>query len=94
MSTLSSASTVAEIEAAVLDNVSYEEDGSTAKAKALLTACNAWLVTHPRASGKGGANFQLAPEEVRFIAEQARRWLATNDTTVNAGVIHLEPGDR
>ena len=39
MSTLSSSSTTAQIEAAYDDNASYEEDGSATKAAAFITAC-------------------------------------------------------
>lgn len=80
MSTLSSASTLAQVEAAYDDNASYAEDNSVPKAKAFLTACRLWLRRAPRESGTPQAHFVLNSDLVQKQMEAAEDWLEAHDT--------------
>lgn len=80
MSTLNSASTFEQIQAAYADNASYQEDGSAAKARAFITACRLLLLKLPKRVSKGGKSqgeeIELDP---RLLAEQigeAKRYLS------------------
>jgi len=80
MSTLSSSSTLTEIQAAYDDNASYLEDGSTAKCKAFITAVRllirrtAQQVSNSAASSSITIDINQYREELR----DARKWLAAN----------------
>ncbi len=79
MATLSSSSTLAEIQAAYDDNASYAEDASTVKAVAFITACRLLLRrTYKRQvhGGRGGQELEADPSLLRAELEDARRWLA------------------
>ncbi len=80
MSTLSSASTDAQVFAAYDDNASYSEDASVPKAKAFLTACRFLLRRMPKRAGSGNADLELNPDLIQEEMAQARTWLETNDT--------------
>ncbi len=85
MSTLSSSSTLAEIKAAYADNASYEEDASTAKAAAFVTACRLLLIRLPKRSNLGGKSGyeveSIDPAELRNEMAAAKQWLAVNRTS-------------
>ena len=51
MSTLTSASTLAQVKAAYADNASYVEDNSVAKCRAFITACTILLLNLPAEQG-------------------------------------------
>ena len=59
MSTLSSASTLTEVEAAYDDNASYAEDASVAKAKAFVTACRFLIRRLPGSGGTRESHLSL-----------------------------------
>jgi hypothetical protein len=59
MSTLSSSSTLAQIEAAYADNCSYSEDNSVAKCRAFVTACRL-LLKYPRRTATPQAELETA----------------------------------
>ena len=80
MSTLSSTSTLAEIQAAYDDNGSYLEDASVAKARAFVTACQLLIRRTARRSRHGPAEVEVDVEQLRSDLREARAWLATNDT--------------
>jgi hypothetical protein len=85
MSTLTSSSTRAEINAAYLDNASYEEDGSVAKAKAFITACRFLLlpkITPSRSAGPGdGGEVEFNLDMIKVQMEAAQQYVAANDTS-------------
>jgi hypothetical protein len=85
MSSLSSTSTRDEIHAAYLDNASYEEDASVAKAKAFITACRFLLsprITPQASTGPGnGGQVEFNLEIIRGEMQAAQQWLCSNDTT-------------
>lgn len=90
MATITSASTVEDQRAAYLDNLSYQTDGSVAKARAFVEACLALLMTLPKSVGTGETNADLNPELIQKQLEYAQRWVATNNTTSNGGSVrHL-----
>lgn len=84
--------TLATAQAAYLDNADYDEDTSVAKAKAFRTACRQLFVLLPTSAMRGaGGNqqtFGFHIEEVRTALQACEAWLAVNDTTTNASVIH------
>ena len=79
MSSLSSTSTLAEINAAYADNASYLEDNSPAKARAFVTACRLLVLKLPKRTSKGGRGQGEEVElDPRLLAEQiteAKRFL-------------------
>jgi len=84
MSTLSTASTRAEIEAAYDDNASYAEDASPTKARAFITACRLLIRITPKRAAKGGrgeGELELGVEFFRQEIRDAQRWLALNGTS-------------
>lgn len=88
MSTLSSSSTYAQIKASYLDNASYEEDGSTSKAAAFITACR-MLIHHPsrtRVGSPGGAGQEMEFDLAVLQAEMkaAQEWKAANDQSAGS----------
>ena len=82
MSTLTSASTLAQVQAAYVDNASYAEDGSAAKAKAFLTACRVLLLKLPAEAGTREGTMRLNPELIQNEMAEARAWLAANGAAV------------
>lgn len=75
MATLDSTSTLAEIEAAYLDNVSYEEDNSTSKATAFITACKMLLLKRPSSMSAGGSVTFGSQADIRAELDNAIQWL-------------------
>lgn len=85
MSTLSSASTNAQVEAAYDDNASYAEDASVTKAKAFITACRIILRRKSGRSGKSGAFVEFDRNLIRQELQAAQAYVSANDTTAGAG---------
>jgi hypothetical protein len=88
MASLDSSSTLAEIEAAYLDNVSYEEDNSTAKAAAFITACKMLLLKRPSSLSAGGSVTFGSQSDIRAELEAAQRWLSQSQE--GGSVKHLD----
>jgi len=81
MATLSSTSTLVEVQAAYDDNAGYAEDGSAAMARTFITACRILLRRVPkRAShgGRGAEEVELDPTMIREELKAAQQWLATD----------------
>ena len=82
-STLSSSSTLTDVQAAYDDNASYAEDDSTAKANAFVTA---GLILLRRVAkrgthgGRGSEEFEMAPELIQGEIDRARAWLASHQS--------------
>lgn len=92
MATVTSASTDQEILDAYRNNASYEEDGSTSKAKAFITVCQVILGERPASAGTGGQNVVFNMAAVQKAIDTARRWLALNggaSGTSGGSVRHL-----
>lgn len=84
MSSLSSSSTLADIEAAYDDNASYAEDNSAGKAKAFVTACRLLIRRYPKMSAGERASLALSPDLIQKEMADALAWLATHDTSAAA----------
>jgi hypothetical protein len=80
MASLSSTSTIAEIEAAYADNAGYAEDNSPSKARAFITACRLLLLKRPTEAGSGTDRLVLSPEQIA-ASDPARARLARRATT-------------
>lgn len=78
MSTLTSSSTPAQIQAAYADNASYAEDNSAAKAKAFITACRMLLGLTPSSTSTAGVSVDINLEVVERQQKSAETWLATH----------------
>lgn len=88
MSTLSSSSTFAEMQAAYIDNASYAEDGSLAKARAFITACRCLLLKLPKRSKHGlNQETEFEPSLLRQELLQAQQYV--NASVSGGGVRHL-----
>lgn len=85
MSTLSSASTTEEVQAAYDDNASYFEDGSLEKARIFVTACRILLRRIPKSSARGGSALTLTIDLVQQELDKAQQFLA------DAGGLPLAP---
>lgn len=81
MASVTSASTVAEIEAAYVDNGSYVEDQSVTKCRAFITAARALLIKLPTVATKGANSLSYRVESVQRELERAQAWLEARDTT-------------
>ena len=81
MSTLNSSSTEDEIEAALIDNASYEEDRSVSKAKAFLTALRIRIAQAQSNVAEGATAIQYDLNMLYQQSNEVRRWLAENDTS-------------
>lgn len=89
MATLSSSSTDQQVWDSYDDNASYEEDGSTSKAAAFITACRILLRRRPRRARSDGEEIEFDANAISQELEQARAWKATNTAASGAGVRHL-----
>lgn len=88
MSTLTSASTLAQIEAAYADNASYLEDASVAKCKAFITACTLLLQRTPSKAAHGGVGAESVEINLDVLQKQiesARQWLVANGGASSGG---------
>lgn len=88
MSTLSSASSLTAITNAVMDNMSFEEDGSLAKARAFVTAANLWLLKNAGSSSRDGNSLTLNVAQIQAMVEQARAYVAQS-AAAGGGVKHF-----
>jgi hypothetical protein len=94
MSTLSAASTLAQVQAAYDDNASYAEDDSLAKARAFATACRLLLRRIPSRGahgGRSGIEIEFDPNIVRGELTDAQRWIGTRSG--GGGVKYLSVED-
>lgn len=80
MSTLTSSSTIAEIEAAYVDNASYVEDKDVAKCRAFITAARILLIKLPVSQAKAGASLTYSIDSVRDALKEAQKWLEDHST--------------
>ena len=81
MASVTSSSTVAEIEAAYIDNGSYVEDASASKCRAFITAARALLIRLPSTATKGANTLSFNLENIKDELKSAQAWLEARDTT-------------
>lgn len=68
-----------------MDNASYQEDGSVAKARAFVTACRIILL-RPRGIGHGSDRTDFAPEIIRQELAAAQDWIGSYESASVGGV--------
>lgn len=85
MATVTSSSSVAQIRAAYLDNLSYETDGSTSKALAFIEACRA-ILAFPNSS-KDGSQLQFDHGQVAAQLAEAQRYVSANSGSGGYGSV-------
>ena len=89
MAALSSSSTDAVVWAAYDDNAAYDVDESVTKAKLFIEACRILLRRRPNRVGVGPQSVDF--ESVRQELDDAKEWLALNNTSANGGSVrHLD----
>jgi len=76
MATITSASTEAQISAAYLDNVGYEEDGSLSMGKAFVTVVLAMMKRGISRIKHGDEIMEFDNESLRALLEDARQFVA------------------
>ncbi len=93
MSTLDSSSTITEVYAVYDDNASWEEDGSTTKAKAFVTACR-FMLRHAEEASRGGDRTTVSQkfnyEAIRAGMMDAKKYIAEQaaGSSSNPNVLH------
>lgn len=92
MSSLTSSSTDAEVEASYDDNASYEEDASVTKCRAFITAARILVRRYVESIRQGAHELERDVERLQGEITQARSWLAANPDAAGAvggsSVIH------
>ena len=75
----------------LLENLDFEETGSIAKAKAVVSAANAWIVLVPDSASDQGSSLTISPDKVAAILERARRYVSNvaSQTSANSRVRFL-----
>ena len=76
---LSSTSSPAEIEAALVDNADYAEVKDKVKAQALIQACRIWIFKNPVHAAHGEASAQFNVQGVGEALKEAVEWLRAAD---------------
>lgn len=91
MSTLSSTSTLAEVQAAYDDNASWQEDSSVAKAKAFATACRMLLrrLATEQAVGQERIRLDENLRQLRAELSHVTDWISVNATSSSPAVTLL-----
>lgn len=85
---VTSASTISEIEADIVDNGDYDLVGSTSKAKLFVHACRAWLLKQAQTQSHAGALLSYSVDQVRHQLDAALGWLRGRaDFTAGQGEI-------
>jgi hypothetical protein len=92
---ITSASTLSEIVDQYKDNVSYEEDGSVAKARLFVTACRALLGVRPSQFSANGYGNSFSATALQEEISQARKFINASATSSNGsgGVRYFDVGD-
>ena len=78
MSAISSASTLAQVEAAYDDNASYAEDLSVTKCSAFMTAARVLLRRIYSEQSDQGSSLKRNPADIRAELDRATEWYAAN----------------
>lgn len=89
MASITSSSTIADVKAVYLDNLSYSTDSSSTKAKAFIEACRA-ILGWPNKSAQDGAATEFDMEQIAAQLTDAERWLSSNVTSGFGTVKHCD----
>jgi hypothetical protein len=91
MAAVTSASTDQAVWDAYDDNASYEEDESVSKAQAFITVCRVLLRRRPNQVSVDGTTTSFEAGAIQKALDDARKWLALNNTSDNGGSVrHLD----
>lgn len=95
MSSISSASTDAQVRAAIEDNASYEEDESLSKASAYITAMRVWIgrLSERKNVGDADSRLEVEIEALRKELESAREWRLQNGGGTDAQATQVSLAD-
>lgn len=83
--TLSSASTLAEVEAAYDDNANYRDDSSVAKARLFAHACRLLVRRYLSSVGNDGTSVSRNVDLIKEQLKEVDAWLDSNDTARTDG---------
>ena len=81
MSSLSSASTLAQVKDSYDDNASYAEDNSVTKARAFETACRILLRRLPKEAAQADSRIEINSTEIHAELNEVKSWLRVNDSS-------------
>ena len=84
MAFVDSSSTIAQIVAAIADNVSYDLPGDITKAREFAAAVRLMLLKFPKMSSQDRASVEYDQATLKEMLDDALSWLASNDTTSDA----------
>ncbi len=73
-------STFSDAETALLANADFEEVGSVSKAKAFVSAANAWMILCPDSSANQSSSLTIGKAYVENLLNRARSFITANDT--------------
>lgn len=80
---LSSASTLAEIQAAYDDNLDYDLSGDAAKCRQFIQACRMLIRRRPEETQNGTSRIRDDYHKLQVELTKAETWLAANDSTAS-----------
>lgn len=83
--TLSSTSTLAEVQAAYDDNCSYDLDGSAEKCRQFIQAARILLRRRAEETANGTSRTRDDYHKIQGELKKAEAWWAANDTTSSSG---------
>lgn len=90
VATLSSSSTDQQVWDCFDDNASYDVDSSVSKCQAFIEACRILMRRRPVRTFAGGQSADFDGQAIQKMLDEARAWLATNNTSANGGSVrHL-----
>lgn len=84
---LTSSSTLAQVQAAYEDNADYDLVASVAKARLFIQACRFLMLRLPAAGSSGDASTTLSQNltEIRTAMQRAEQWLAVSGGSTAGG---------
>lgn len=91
---LSSSSTLAEIQAAYDDNSSYDLNGSVSQCKNFIIACRMLLRRTPTAATQDRGSIQMNTDALKTALDLATQWLFQNSGTTNSDGAQTGGGTR
>jgi len=95
MSTLTGSSTFAEVLASYRDNASWQEDSSTTKANAFVTACR-FMLSYAEEQSRGGGSTTVSQkfnyDQIRQEMDEATKYVAEQSagSTSNPNVLQVD----
>ncbi len=94
MSTLTSESTLAQIDTEIAANLHYLPNNSVSEAQDLVTACFWWRTKRPASTAKGSSSTAFDAAFIDKIMSDAQAWIVASDSVDNPQVIALAVGPR